>query len=79
MFQDQNLVAKFHRITRLNLRESMQGVMTETSDVAVTGLVAIPSVIFFPDLNNADFAQFVAKHQESVPNTKLFIQICTLC
>ena len=48
MFEDHNLVAKFHRITRLNLLQGMQGVMTETANGLVTGFVAIPSVIFFP-------------------------------
>ena len=32
MFQDQTLVAKFHRITRLILRQSMQGILTETAN-----------------------------------------------
>ena len=48
MFQDQYLVAKFHRITRVNLRQGMQGLFTETVNGSVTGIVAIPSVIFFP-------------------------------
>ena len=46
-FQDHNLVAKFNRITRLNLHQGMQGILTETANGSVTGFVAIPSVIFF--------------------------------
>ena len=49
MFQDQILVAKFHRITQLNLCQGMQGIATETENDLVTRFVAIPWVIFFPD------------------------------
>ena len=48
MFQGQYLVAKFHRIARVNLRQGMQGLFNETVNGSVTGIVAIPSVIFFP-------------------------------
>ena len=36
MFQDHNLVAEFHRITRLNLRQGVQGIFTETANSSVT-------------------------------------------
>ena len=48
MFQNQILVAKFHRITRLNLHQGMQEILTETANGIVTGFVTIPGVIFFP-------------------------------
>ena len=48
MFQDQNLVAKFDRITRRNFHQGMQEIVTETATGSDTGFVAIPSVIFFP-------------------------------
>ena len=56
VFQDHNLGAKFHRSTREsyeNLPQGMQGILTETTNGQVTELVAIPFVIFFPDLNEA--------------------------
>ena len=40
-------MAKFHRIKRLNLRQGMQGILTETANSSVTGSFAIPSVFFF--------------------------------
>ena len=49
MFQDQKLVVKFHRSTRLNLHQGMQGILNETANGWVIAFVAIPSVIFFPD------------------------------
>ena len=49
MFQDQIiLVAKFYRITQLDLQQRMQGILTETANGLVTGFVAITCVIFFP-------------------------------
>ena len=39
-------MTKFHRITRLNLRQGMQGILTETANGLVTGFVAIPAVNF---------------------------------
>ena len=57
MFQEQILVAKFHRITQLNLRQGMQGISTETENGLVTGFVAIPCVIFFPGLG-VEFQSF---------------------
>ena len=48
MFQDQIIVAKFHRITPLKLRQGMKGILIETANGLVTGFVAIPCVIFFP-------------------------------
>ena len=43
---DQNLVAKFHRVTRLNLRQGMQGILTNlTANGSVTEFVAIPSEV----------------------------------
>ena len=42
-------MAKFNRITLLNLCQGMQGILTETANGSVTRFVAIPSIIFFPD------------------------------
>ena len=55
MFQNHNLGAKFHRSTlesHDNLRQSMQGILTETMNGSVTEFVAIPFVTFFPAINS---------------------------
>ena len=66
MFQDQNCVAKFHRITQLNLRKGMQGILTETANGLVT--VAILSVIFFTGRDGGNCAD---TKQLSVDGTTL--------
>ena len=45
--------AKFHRRTREsceNLRQDMQGILTQTTNGSITGLVTIPCVTFFSDI-----------------------------
>ena len=59
MFQDQTLVTKFHRIMRLNLHQDMQGISAETENCLVSGFVAIPFVIFFPDSHGGQLRQIV--------------------
>ena len=71
MFQDHNLVAKFHRIAQEsceNLRHGMRGILTEMTNGSVTGFIAIPSVIFFPGSSNATATQLTEKHQDKLLN-----------
>ena len=52
MIQDHDLGAKFHRRNpRLAISRENVGavILAETTNDLVTGVVAIPSVIFFPD------------------------------